>query len=80
MGPRHCQGFRAVPVAQDTSASAAAERHLDAKAANASFVAGHSETAGKKAAPVTDAGGVDARALKELVDVCRDLDLDSLHF
>jgi hypothetical protein len=70
-----------VPVAQDTGASAAADGHPDAKAsADASFVAGHSETAGLKAAAVTDAGGVDARALKELVDVCRDLDLDSLHF
>jgi hypothetical protein len=54
-----------VPVAQDTGASAAADRHPDAKAsADASFVAGHSETAGLKAAAVTDAGGVDARALK----------------
>jgi hypothetical protein len=63
--PRHYQGFRGVPVAQDTGASAAADRHPDAKAsADASFVAGHSETAGLKAAAVTDAGGVDARALK----------------
>ncbi len=63
-GPRHCQGVRAEPAAQDISASATADCHFDAQAdAAAPVAASHNAAAGRKNAVVIGAAGADAPAL-----------------